>query len=155
MGVSSTIKKAEGQRNNAFELWYWRRLESPLDCKEIKPVSPRGNQFWIFIGKTDAKAEAPIFWPPDAKGGLIRNDSDAGKDWRQEERGMSEDKMVGWHHQLNEHEFEKTLRDGEGQVSLVWAVDRVSKSWIWLSNWTTRILISKIFRQKFLKWHNT
>ena len=73
-------------------------LESPLDSKEIKPVNPKGNQSWIFIGRTDA--EAAIFWPPDVKSQLIRKDPDAGKDWRQEEKGMTEDEMVGWHHQL-------------------------------------------------------
>ena len=81
-------------------------LESPLDYKEIQPVHPKGNQFWIFIGKTDAEAETPIFWPPDAKTWLIGKDPDAGKDWGQEEKGTTEDEMVGWHHQLNGHESE-------------------------------------------------
>ena len=80
-------------------------LESPLDCKEIQPVHPKGNQFWIFIGRTDAEAETPILWPPDAKNWLIRKDPDSGKDWRWE-KGTTEDEMVGWHHQLNGHEFE-------------------------------------------------
>ena len=79
-------------------------LESPLDCKKIQPVHPKGNQSWIFTGRTDA--ESPILWPPDAKNPVIRKDPDAGKDWRQEEEGMTEDKMVEWHHQLNGHEFE-------------------------------------------------
>ena len=91
-------------------------LESPLDCKEIKPVNPKESQSWIFIGRTDA--EAPILWPPDAKSRLIRKDPDAGKDWRQEEKGMTEDEMVGWHHRLNGHEFEQAPGDGEGQGSL-------------------------------------
>jgi len=78
-------------------------LESPLDCKEIQPVHPEGNQPWIFIGETDA--EAPILWPPDAKSQLIGKDPDSGKDWRQEEKGTTEDEMVGWHHQLDGHEF--------------------------------------------------
>ena len=95
-----------------------KTLESPLDCKEIQPVHPKGDQSWIFIGRTDAEAEAPILWPPDAKNWLIRKDPDAGKDWRQEEKGMTEDEMVGWHHRLNRHEFEQTLGDGEGQGSL-------------------------------------
>ena len=82
-----------------------KTLESPLDCKEIQPVHPKGNQSWIFIGKTD-EAEAPILWPPDAKNWLIGKDPDAGKGWRQEEKGMTEDEMVGWHHQHNRHEFE-------------------------------------------------
>ena len=80
-------------------------LESPLDSKEIQPVHPKGNQSWIFIGRTDAEAETPILWPPDAKNRLVGKDPDAGKDWRQE-KGMTEDKMVGWHHQLDEQEFE-------------------------------------------------
>ena len=82
-------------------------LESPLDCKEIQPVHPKGNQSWIFIGGTDAKAEAPILWPPDVKNWLIGKDPDAGKDWRQEEKGRTEDEMVGWHHQFDGHEFEQ------------------------------------------------
>ena len=83
-----------------------KTLESPLNCKEIQPVHPNGNQSWIFIGRTDAKAETPILWPLDVKNWLIRKDPDAEKDWRQEENGMTEDKMVGWHHQLNGHECE-------------------------------------------------
>ena len=83
-----------------------KTLESPLGCKEIKLVNPKGNQTWIFIGRTDAVAEAPILWPPDTKSWLIGKDPDAGKDWRQEEKGMTEDEMVGWHHRLNGHEFE-------------------------------------------------
>ena len=78
---SWTIKKAECQRIDAFELWCWRRLESPLDCKEVQPVNPKGDQSWVFIGRTDAEAETPILWPPDAKSWLIWKDPDAGKDW--------------------------------------------------------------------------
>ena len=81
-------------------------LESPLDCKEIKPVNPKGSQSWIFIGRTDSEAETPILWPSDAKNWLIEKDPDAGKDWRLEEKGMTEDEMVGWHHQLDGHESE-------------------------------------------------
>ena len=81
-------------------------LESLLDCKEIKPVNPKGNQSWMFIRRTDAEAEAPILWPPDLKSWLIGKDPDAGKDWGQEEKGMTEDEMIGWHHWLNGHEFE-------------------------------------------------
>ena len=91
--------------------------ESPLNSKEIKTVNPRGNLPWIFIGRTDAEAEAPVLWPPDTKSWLTGKDSDAGEDWGQE-KGMTEDKMVGWHHWLNGHEFEQTLGDGEGQGSL-------------------------------------
>ena len=87
-----------------------KTLESPLDCKEVKPVHPKGNQSWIFIGRTDAEAEAPILWPPDVKNRLIGKDPDTGKDWRWE-KGTTEDEMVGWHHRLNGHEFEQTLGD--------------------------------------------
>ena len=83
-----------------------KTLESPLDCKKIQPVHPKGNQSWVFIGRTDVEAETPILWPPGAKSWLIGKDPDAGKDWRWKEKGMTEDKMVGWHYRLNEHEFE-------------------------------------------------
>ena len=89
-----------------------------LDSKEIKPVNPKGNQSWIFIGTTDVETEAPTFLPPDVKGWLIRKDPDAGKDWRQEERGRTEDKIVGWHQGLNGHEFEQAPGVGDGQESL-------------------------------------
>ena len=92
--------------------------ESPLDCKETEPVNPKGDQSWIFIGRTDAEAEAPILWPPDAKSWLIWEDPDAGKDWRQEEKGMTEDEMVGWHHRLNGHESEWIPGVGDGQGGL-------------------------------------
>ena len=91
-----------------------KTLESPLDGKEIKPINPKGNQPWIIIGKTDAETEASIFWPCDANKQLIGKDPDAGKDRRQEEKGMTEDQVVGWHHRLNGHESEKALGDGEG-----------------------------------------
>ena len=94
-----------------------KTLESPLDCKEIQLVHRKGNQSWISIGRTDA--ETPILWPPDVKNWLIWKDSDAGKDWRQEETGMTEDEMVGWHHWLNGHEFEQAPGLGDGQGSLV------------------------------------
>ena len=94
-------------------------LGSPLNCKEMKPVSPKGNQFWIFIGRADAEAEAPIIWPPDVKNWLIGKDLDAGKDWRREEEGTSEDEMVLWHRRLNGREFEQALGVGDGQGSLV------------------------------------
>ena len=93
-----TIKKAEHRRIDAFELWCWRRLLSPSDCKEIQPVHPKRNQSWIFIGRTDAEAETPIFWPPDVKNWLIEKDPDAGKDLQWEEKGATEDEMVGWNH---------------------------------------------------------
>ena len=103
---SWTKKRAEHPRIDAFEMWCWRRLESILDCKEIKPVNPKGNQSWIFVGRTDGEPETPILWPPDTKNWLTRKDPDAGKDWRQEEKGTTEDEMVGWHHQLDGREFE-------------------------------------------------
>ena len=93
-----------------------KTLESPLDCKEIQPVNPKGNQSWIVIGRTDA--EAPILWPPDVKDWLLREDPDAGKDWRWEEKGTTEDEMVGWHHRLNGHEFDQAQGIGDGKGSL-------------------------------------
>ena len=95
-----------------------KTLESPSDCKEIQSVHPKGNQSWIFTGRTDAEAETPILCPPDVKSLLIGRDTDVGKNWRQEEKGTTEDEMVGWHYWLNGHEFEQTLGDGEGQGSL-------------------------------------
>ena len=90
-----------------------------LDCNEIQPVHPKGNQSWVFIGRTDLEAETPILWPPHAKSWLIGKDPDAGKDWRQEEKGMTEDEMIELHHRLSGHEFEQTPGDSEGQGSLV------------------------------------
>ena len=95
-----------------------KTLESPLDSKEIQAVNPKGNQPWIFIGRTDVKAEAPTLWSPDMKSWLIERDRDAGKDWGQEEKGTTEDEMVGWHHQLNGQELEQIPEDNEGQESL-------------------------------------
>ena len=94
-------------------------LESPMDCKEIQPVNPKGNQWWIFTGRTDAEAETPILWPPDAKSWLICKDPDAGKDWGQEEKGTTEDEMVGWHHWLHGYEFEQAvgIDDRQGSVA--------------------------------------
>ena len=96
-----------------------KTLESPLDCKEIQSVHPKGNQSWIFIGRTDGEAEISILWPPDAKNWLIWKEPDAGKDWGQEEKGTTEDEMVGWHHRLYGHEFEQTLGVGDGQGGLM------------------------------------
>ena len=125
---------------NSFRVWMWeldceeswapknwyfwtvvleKTLESSLDCKEVQPVHPKGNRSWIFIERTDAKAETPILWPPHAKSWLIGKDPDAGRDWRQEEKGMTEDEMAGWHHQLDGHEFEWTLGICDGQGGLV------------------------------------
>ena len=131
---SWTIKKAEHQRTDAFKLVLEKTLESSLDCKEIKPVNPKGNQSWTFIGRTDA--EAPILWPPDGKSQLIGKDPDAGKDWRQEKQ-MTDDEMIGWHHWFNVPEFEQTLGDGEGQGSLAcwssWGHEE-SDTTEWLNN---------------------
>ena len=114
-----------------------KTLESPVVFKEIKPVHPKGNQSWIFIGRTDAEAKTPILWPPDAKNWLIWKDPDAGKDWRQE-KGMTEDEIVGWHHQLDGHEFEQALGVADGQGTLVccspWGC-KESETTEWL-NWT-------------------
>ena len=108
-----------------------KALESPLDCK-IKPVNPKGNQSWIFIGKTDAEAATPTLWPPNVKNWLIGKDLDAGHDWSQEKR-MTEDEMVGWHHWLDGHECEQAPEIGAGQRRLVWC-----SPWgqTWLSDWT-------------------
>ena len=95
-------------------------LESSLDCREIQPVNPKGNQSWLFIGRTDAEAETPILWLPDAKNQLTGKDPHVGKDWRQEQKGITEDEMVGWHHWHNEHELEQVLGVGDGQGSLAY-----------------------------------
>ena len=117
---SWTIKKAELPKNWCFQTVLLEKpLESPLDCKDVKPVNPKGNHSWIFTGRTDAEAEAPVLWSPDAKGQIIGKYSCAGKDWGQEEKGMTEDKMVGWHHGLNGQEFAQTLGHIEEQGTLV------------------------------------
>ena len=95
-----------------------KTLESPLDCKEIQPVHPEGDQSWVFLGRTDAEAETPKLWPPHAKSCLIGKDPDAGRDWGQEEKGTTEDEMAGWHHRLDGDEFEWTLGVGDGQGGL-------------------------------------
>ena len=117
-----------------------KTLENPLDCKEIKPVSPKGNQPWIFTERTDAEAEAPILWPPDVKSQLTGKVSDAEKDWGQEEKGETEDEMV-WHHWLNGYELEQTLGDSEGQgspscrVGHHWATEQLHVTIQWSSSW--------------------
>ena len=133
------------KENRALNKWcFWslmfeKTVESSLDCKEIKPVNPKWNQSWIFIERTDAEAEAPILWPPDVKSWLIWKDPSAGKDWRQEGKGMTEDEMVGWHHWLDGHEFEQALWVGDGQGSLAccspWG-HRVRHDWATGLNWT-------------------
>ena len=95
-----------------------KTLESPLDCKETQPVHSKGDQSWVFFGRTDAKAETPVLWPPHVKSWLIEKDSDAGRNWGQEEKEMTEDEMAGWHHRLDGHEFEWTLGVGDGQGGL-------------------------------------
>ena len=110
-----------------------KTLESPLDCKEIKPVNPKGNQPWIFIGRADAEAEAPILWPPDAKNWIIRKDPDGGKDWRQEDKRMTEDEMVGWHPRINGCEFEQApgVGDATGKPGVLQSMglQRVRHDW--------------------------
>ena len=96
-----------------------KTLESPLDCKEIKPINPKVSQSWTFIGRTDAEVEAPVFWPPDAKSWLIGKDPESGKDWRWEMKGTTEDEMIGWYPLFSGHESEQAPGDGEGQGSLV------------------------------------
>ena len=115
---SQMTKKAEHWKTDAFKLWCWKRLKSSLDCKEIQPVHPKGDQSWVLIGRTDVEVETPMLWPPDVKSWLTGNDPDAGIYWRREENGMTEDEIVGWHHQLNGHEFGQTPAVGDGQGGL-------------------------------------
>ena len=112
-----------------------KTLESPLNCREIKPVHPKGNQSWIFIGRTDAEAEATIIWPPDAKSWLTRKDPDAGKDWRKK-KGMKENEMVGWHHRLNGHQFEQALGVGDDREAWRAVVCGLTMSRTQLSDWS-------------------
>ena len=123
--------------SDAFVLWCWWRPLSPLDCREVKPVNPKGNQSWIFIGKTDAEAEILILWPPDARNRLIGKDPVAGQDWRQKEKRAAEDEITGWHHWFNRHEFEQALGDSEGWGILACCSPWVAKSWTGLNLWTT------------------
>ena len=130
-----------------------KTLESPFDCKKNKPVNLKGNQSWIFTGRTDAEAETSILWPPDVKNGLIGEDPDTGQDWRQEEKGTTEDETVVWHNGLNKHEFEQALGLGDGQGSLVccspWGC-KESNTTEWL-NWTEllyNVMASAIHQHK-------
>ena len=113
-----------------------KTLESPLDCKEIRAVHPKGDQSWVFTGRTVAKAEAPILWSPDGKSWLTGKDPDPGKDWRQEEKGTTEDEMAGWHHWLDGHGFGWTLRVGDGQGGLACCSSWGRKESDRLSDWT-------------------
>ena len=137
----------EGEEGWALKDWcFWtvvleKTLESPLDCKEFQPVHPKGNQSWVFIARTDAEAETPILWPPDVKSWVIQKDPDAGKDWKREEKGMTEDEMVGWHHRLNGHEFEQAPGVGDGQGSLMCCSPwnrRVAHDWVTELNWVVK-----------------
>ena len=129
-----------------------KTLESPLDCQEVQPVHSKGDQPWVFFGRNDAKAEIPVLWPPHTKSWLIGKDSDAGRDWWQEEKGMTEDEMAGWHHQLHGHVFEWTPGVGDGQGGLVccdlWGhkeLDTTERL-----KWTELILLSQILVINFL-----
>ena len=128
-----TVKKAERQRIDAFELWCWEKtLESPLDCQEIQPVHSKGDQFWVFIGRTDVEPETSILWPPDAMSWLIGKDPDAGKDWGQEEKGMTEDEMVAW------------------DVGMRWMASLTQRTWVWVNSgswwWTGRAWCAVVHR---------
>ena len=140
---SWTVKKAEHRRIDAFELWCWRRLLSPLDGKEIQPDNPKGNQSQMFIGRTDAEAVTPILWPPGVKNWLTGKDPHAGKDWRQEEKETTEDETVEWYHQLDGREFEQAPGVGDGQGSLACCSPWGRKeSGTWLSDWTEKTNVS-------------
>ena len=132
-----------------------KTLESPLDCKEIQPVHPKGNQSWILIGRTDAEAETPILRPPDVKNWLTGKDPDAGKDWRQEEKGTTEDEMVGWHHQLEGHEFEQAPGVDDGQGSLACCCPWVAKNQTRLSDWTDPKVLGVLHFNFFFFFNNT
>ena len=146
-----TIRKAECQRTDASELWYWRRLlKSPLDCKEIQPVHPKGNQSWIFIGRTDAKEEASILWPPDVKNWLIGKDPNPGKDWRQEEKGMTEDEMVDGITDLMDISLSKLWVIMKDSAAWSAAILGVVKSQTPVSDWTTTTSSDKQVSSKYL-----
>ena len=163
---SSHVRMWEVDYKESWALKNWcfwtvvleKTLESLLDCKEIQPVHPKENQSWIFIGRTDAETEAPVLWPPDAKNWFIGKDPEAGKDWRQEEKGLTEDEMAGWQHWLNGHEFEQAPGVGDRQGGLVccspwgckksdmterlnWTKLQMVILFIWYEPWCTKLLI--------------
>ena len=137
-----------------------KTLECPLDCKEIQPVNPKGNQLWLFIGRTDAEAEAPILWPPDGQTDSLEKTLMLAKIWKQEEKGMTEDEMIGWHHRLNGHEFEQGSWAGDGQGSLACCslgghkeLDMTEQlNWIELIWWYPHVVISCVVRRGSLLW---
>ena len=157
--LSTKVQSSQGYGFSSGHVWMWeldykeswvlknwcfwtimeKTLESPLDCKEIQPVHPKGDQSWVFIGRTNVEDETPILWPPDVKNWLIGKDPDAGKDWRQEEKGTTEDGLVGWHHLLYGHEFEHAPGVGDGHGGLVccspWGSQRVRHDWVTELNW--------------------
>ena len=133
---SWTIKKVECQRIDAFELWFWRDSWESLGLQGDQTSHLKGNKFWIYIGGTAAEAETPILWPPDTKSWIIEKDPDGGKDWGQEEKGTTEDQMVGWHRWLNGHELSKPWEMEKDREAWCAAVYRVTKSRTWLSDWT-------------------
>ena len=136
------ITKLDHKESWALKNWcFWtvvleKTRDSPLECKKIQRVHPKGNESWIFIERTDAEAKTPILWPPEAKNWLIRKDPDAGKDWRWEEKGTIEDEMVGWHHWLDGYEFEQALGVGDDREAWCAAVHGVAKSRTRLRHWT-------------------
>ena len=143
MDVSWELDCEEGWAPKNWCFWtvvLEKTLESPLHCKEIQPVHSK-DQSWVFFGKNDAKAETPVLWPPCAKSWFIGKDSDAGRDWRQEEKGTTEDEMAGWHHRLDGHEL---VMDRQAWHA---AVHGVAKSWTRLSNWTELNWILRPLRQ--------
>ena len=143
-------KEGWGPKNWCFwTMVLEKTLESALDCKEIKPAHPKGNQSWIFIGRTDAEAETPIVWPPDAKNWLIRKDPDSGKDWRQQEKGTTQDEVAGWQHRLNGHESDKPRGVMMDREAMVHWVRKSQTEWL---DWTEQILLGssqKVTREKY------
>ena len=139
----TNLKNIQATPTAQLQNWrFWtvvleKTLEISLDCKEIQPVPPKGDQSWVFLGRTDVEAETPIVWPPHAKSWLIGKDPNAGRDWGQEEKGMTEDEMAGWHHQLYEHKFEWTPGVGIGH-GVLWFIgsQRVRHNWATELNWT-------------------